>query len=65
MPLNHESKALLLRKIKRDFKNQRQLAKELKFSPWKIKLLFAGIKKEGLVKIDSFNEKNPKKLRMF
>ncbi len=51
----------VLRKIKRDFKNQRQLAKELKFSLGKLNYCLLELRKKGLVKIDSF-KKDPSKI---
>ena len=43
----------VLRKIKEDFKNQRQLAKELNFSLGKLNYCLIELKKKGLVKIKS------------
>ena len=51
----------ILRKIKEDFKNQRQLAKELNFSLGKLNYCLVELKKKGLVKIQSFKN-NPSKL---
>ena len=53
----------VLRKIKRDFKNQRQLAKELKFSLGKLNYCLLELRKKGLVKIESF-KKDPSKIKM-
>ena len=52
----------ILRKIKEDFKNQRQLAKELNFSLGKLNYCLVELKKKGLVKIQSFKN-NPSKIR--
>tara|TARA_Y100000816_G_C26066014_1_gene560256 strand:+ start:183 stop:485 length:303 start_codon:yes stop_codon:yes gene_type:complete len=52
----------ILRKIKEDFKNQRQLAKELNFSLGKLNYCLVELKKKGLVKIQSF-QNNPSKIR--
>tara|TARA_Y100001970_G_C13868008_1_gene667543 strand:- start:358 stop:660 length:303 start_codon:yes stop_codon:yes gene_type:complete len=52
----------ILRKIKEDFKNQRQLAKELNFSLGKLNYCLTELKKKGLVKIQSFRD-NPLKIR--
>ena len=51
----------ILRKIKEDFKNQRQLAKELNFSLGKLNYCLIELKK-GLVKIQSFRD-NPMKIK--
>ena len=52
----------ILRKIKEDFKNQRQLAKELNFSLGKLNYCLIELKKKGLVKIQSFRD-NPIKIK--
>ena len=52
----------VLRKIKEDFKNQRQLAKELNFSLGKLNYCLIELKKKGLVKIKSFRD-NPMKIK--
>ncbi len=52
----------ILRKIKEDFKNQRQLAKELNFSLGKLNYCLIELKKKGLVKIQSFRD-NPMKIK--
>ncbi len=52
----------ILRKIKEDFKNQRQLAKELNFSLGKLNYCLTELKKKGLIKIKSFKE-NPMKIK--
>ena len=52
----------ILKKIKEDFKNQRQLAKELNFSLGKLNYCLVELKKKGLVKIQSFKN-NPSKIR--
>ena len=52
----------ILRKIKEDFKNQRQLAKELNFSLGKLNYWLIELKKKGLVKIQSFRD-NPMKIK--
>ncbi len=52
----------VLRKIKEDFKNQRQLAKELNFSLGKLNYCLIELKKKGLVKIKSFRD-NPIKIK--
>tara|TARA_Y100001980_G_C14280304_1_gene115010 strand:- start:237 stop:533 length:297 start_codon:yes stop_codon:yes gene_type:complete len=51
----------VLRKIKSDYKSQRDLAKELGFSLGKLNYCLKELKKKGLIKIDSF-KKNPNKL---
>ena len=52
----------VLRKIKEDFKNQRQLAKELNFSLGKLNYCLIELKKKGLVKIKSLRD-NPMKIK--
>jgi len=52
----------ILRKIKEDFKNQRQIAKELNFSLGKLNYCLIELKKKGLVKIQSFRD-NPMKIK--
>tara|TARA_B100001250_G_C19256477_1_gene553049 strand:+ start:277 stop:573 length:297 start_codon:yes stop_codon:yes gene_type:complete len=52
----------VLRKVKEDFKNQRQLAKELNFSLGKLNYCLVELKKKGLLKIKSF-KKNPSKIQ--
>ena len=51
----------VLRKIKRDFKNQRQLAKELKFSLGKLNYCLRALQTKGFIKMKNF-EKNPNKI---
>ena len=52
----------VLRKNKEDFKNQRQLAKELNFSLGKLNYCLIELKKKGLVKIKSLRD-NPMKIK--
>ena len=52
----------VLRKIKEDFKNQRQLAKELNFSLGKLNYCLIELKKKGQVKIKSLRD-NPMKIK--
>ena len=52
----------VLRKIKEDFKNQRQQAKELNFSLGKLNYCLIELKKKGLVKIKSLRD-NPMKIK--
>ena len=52
----------ILRKIKEDFKNQRQLAKELNFSLGKLNYCLTELKKKGLIKIKSLKN-NPMKIK--
>jgi|TARA_B100000767_G_C19486506_1_gene418395 EPS-associated MarR family transcriptional regulator len=52
----------ILRRIKEDFKNQRQMAKELNFSLGKLNYCLTELKAKGLVKIQSFKN-NPMKIK--
>lgn len=52
----------ILRRLREDFKNQRQLARELNFSLGKINYCLIELKKKGLVKIKSFKD-NPMKIK--
>ena len=52
----------ILRRIKEDFRNQRQLAKELNFSLGKLNYCLVELKKKGLIKFQSLKQ-NPSKIR--
>ena len=52
----------VLRKIKQQSKNQRELAKELNFSLGKLNYCLNALRKKGLLKIESFR-KNPSKIQ--